>query len=94
MAYFIVTYDLKHASEVRYEHLIDYLKQLQAHHTQESVWLVDWGGTAGSLYNALETHVHKDDLLLVLQYFKNSSWRSHSFKGTNAWLESRCGPSS
>jgi hypothetical protein len=94
MAYFIVTYDLKHASEVRYEHLIDYLKILGAHHTQESVWLVDWAGTAGGLYDQLRTHMHQNDLLLVLQFFSNSTWKSFSFQGTREWLNARCGPSS
>ena len=96
MSYFLVTYDLvHHASESDYESLLDELRRLGAQRAQDSVWLVDWDGTAAELFDHLQPHLHaKDDRLLVLQYFKNSTWKSDSFKGTNAWLTTRCGSSS
>lgn len=95
MAYFLVTYDLvHHASETQYKDLIDDLELLGSHRAQASVWLTDWSGTAAALYNRLRQHMHESDRLLVLQYFQNSTWKSNSYKGTNAWLEKRCGPAS
>jgi hypothetical protein len=90
MAYFLVTYDLvKYATEEQYTDLITELKKLPSVKVQKSVWFVDWNGSAASLYDLLQAHMHQDDRLLVLQWFKNSDWKNKSLPGSGDWLKAR-----
>lgn len=76
MANFIVTYDLN-GSRPSHQEMDDHLRTLAANRGRilETVWWVDYPGTAAQLRDQVKTILGKEDLLLVIEA-KSAAWTS------------------
>jgi hypothetical protein len=74
MANFIVTYDLN-GPNPSHKQMDDHLRKLTANHGRvlETVWWVDYPGTAAELRDQVKTILGKEDLLLVIEA-KSAAW--------------------
>lgn len=74
MTNFIVTYDLNGPSPSHKE-MDEFLSKLTANRGRvlETVWWVDYPGTAAQLRDRLKTILGKEDLLLVIEG-KSAAW--------------------
>lgn len=74
MANFIVTYDLN-GSRPSHKEMDDLLENVAANRGRllETVWWVDYAGTAPQLRDRLQTILGKEDLLLVIEA-KSAAW--------------------
>jgi len=74
MANFFVTYDLN-GSRPSHREMDDHLHKVTAYRARvlETVWWVDYHGTAGELRNQVQTILGREDLLLVIEA-KDAAW--------------------
>jgi hypothetical protein len=74
MANFIVTYDLN-GPRPSHKEMDDFLSKLVANRGRvlETVWWVDYAGTAAQLRDRVKTILGKEDLLLVIEA-KSAAW--------------------
>lgn len=74
MANFIVTYDLN-GPRPSHKQMDDFLEKLVANRGRvlETVWWVDYAGTAAQLRDRLKTILGDEDLLLVIEA-KSAAW--------------------
>lgn len=74
MANFIVTYDLN-GSSPSHKQMDDHLSTLGSNRARvlESVWWVDYPGTAAELRDQVKTILGTEDLLLVIEG-KSAAW--------------------
>jgi hypothetical protein len=74
MANFIVTYDLN-GPRPSHKEMDDHLSKLTANRGRvlETVWWVDYAGTAAQLRDRLKTILGTEDLLLVIEC-KSAAW--------------------
>lgn len=74
MANFIVTYDLN-GPRPSHKEMDDFLSKLAANRGRvlETVWWVDYAGTAAQLRDRLKTILGNEDLLLVIEA-KSAAW--------------------
>jgi hypothetical protein len=74
MANFIVTYDLN-GPRPSHKEMDEFLESLVANRGRvlETVWWVDYAGTAAQLRDRLKTILGKEDLLLVIEA-KSAAW--------------------
>ncbi|RWE83997.1 hypothetical protein [Mesorhizobium sp.] len=74
MANFIVTYDLN-GPHPSHKEMDDHLRKLVANRGRilETVWWVDYPGTAAQLRDRVKTILGKEDLLLVIEA-KSAAW--------------------
>ncbi|MCK7595812.1 hypothetical protein M0G74_00850 [Microbulbifer sp. CAU 1566] len=89
MAIFILGYDLvnENGSSADYQELWDELERLNAHRTQDSLWLVNLDNSPKEVVDHLKSFVDKDDRLWVSVVHRNENWYSNAKGGTNKWLE-------
>lgn len=76
MANYIITYDLNGPSP-SHKQMDEFLEKLVAKRGRvlETVWWVDYAGTAPQLRDRLKTILGKEDLLLVIEA-KSAAWTS------------------
>ena len=76
MANFIITYDLN-GPRPSHKEMDDFLSKLVANRGRvlETVWWVDYPGTAVQLRDRVKTILGKEDLLLVIEA-KSAAWTS------------------
>lgn len=74
MANFIITYDLN-GPRPSHKEMDDFLSRLVANRGRvlETVWWVDYPGTAAQLRDRLRTILGEEDLLLVIEA-KSAAW--------------------
>ncbi|WJD61546.1 CRISPR-associated endonuclease Cas2 [Pseudomonas kurunegalensis] len=84
MTTYTVTYDLIKSKD--YQTLLDELKRLGGHRTQESFWLIAVNNTAKELHDHLKNFIDGDDRIWVSELTRNHYY-SNALGGTNAWLE-------
>lgn len=74
MANFIVTYDLN-GPHPSHKAMDDHLRKLAANRGRilETVWWVDYPGTAAQLRDQVKTILGREDLLLVIEA-KSAAW--------------------
>ncbi|MBW8320468.1 MAG: hypothetical protein K0M47_14280 [Rhizobium sp.] len=74
MANFIITYDLN-GPRPSHKEMDDFLSKLVANRGRvlETVWWVDYPGTAAQLRDRVKTILGKEDLLLVIEA-KSAAW--------------------
>jgi len=92
MALFVVGYDLKtdRGEHRDYEPIETALGELDSCHTQDSVWYVDYNGTAKQLFDHLKPKVEDRDRLMVIEFSKKPAWQK-GLPGTKAWITERFG---
>lgn len=83
MTSFTLSYDLIKNKD--YKLLIDELKRLGAHRSQESFWLMAYNGTAKGLHDHLRNFMDGDDKLWVSELTRNHHY-TQANSGTNAWI--------
>lgn len=88
MANFIVTYDLN-GPNPSHKQMDEFLEKLAANRGRvlETVWWVDFEGTAAQLRDRLKTILGDEDLLLVIEA-KSAAWTELLVNGQsliNAW---------
>lgn len=74
MANFIITYDLN-GPHPSHKEMDDHLRKLVANRGRilETVWWVEYSGTAAQLRDQVKTILGKEDLLLVIEA-KSAAW--------------------
>jgi hypothetical protein len=74
MANFIVTYDLN-GPRPSHKEMDDHLKKLTANRGRilETVWWVDYPGTAAALRDQVKTILGSEDILMVIEA-KSAAW--------------------
>jgi CRISPR/Cas system-associated endoribonuclease Cas2 len=90
MTLYVITYDVRSTNH-DYDALYKQLKDWDAAHLQNSVWLADMNGTASAVRDVLKAHMHKDDTVCVVQLKDGTnSWAtSHAKQPGVDWLKSR-----
>jgi hypothetical protein len=90
MTYWVLTYDQR-ATHHDYSNLYHLLNSWSAAHLQNSVWLADLNGDAGSIRDAMRSHMHLDDTVAVIQLAASgTSWATiHCRPEGTAWLKAR-----
>lgn len=88
MANFIITYDLN-GPRPSHKEMDDHLRKLTANRGRvlETVWWVDYPGTAAELRDRVKTILGREDLLLVIEA-KSAAWTSILLDGQSlatAW---------
>jgi hypothetical protein len=88
MANYIVTYDLN-GSTPTHKQMDDHLKTIVTNHGRilETVWWIEYSGTAEQLRDRISTILGKEDLLLVVQA-ASAAWTKllvNSQSLLNAW---------
>ena len=87
MGTYLLCYDLRNESGSQdYETLYERLKELDAHRTQDSVWLINVNNTAKELHDHIKTYMDDDDRLWISELTKKHHY-SNARKGTNDWLK-------
>lgn len=78
MANFIITYDLN-GPHPSHKEMDDFLGTLAANRGRvlETVWWVDYAGTAAALRDRVKTTLGNEDLLLVIEA-KSAAWTANS----------------
>ncbi|CAB3766456.1 SinR family protein [Paraburkholderia solisilvae] len=75
MTTYIVGYDLTRKDGHDYTNLIDALKGFPNWwHCLDSTWIIISNQTSVEIRDALMTHMHKDDRLLVAQHTGSAAW--------------------
>lgn len=87
MKYYLVTYDIREVDADRYPEVYDALDELGAVQALQSVYLLEFEGTAKELFRRLKSHVTKKTKLLVVEVTKNNWW-TISTDGAN-WMQER-----
>jgi CRISPR/Cas system-associated endoribonuclease Cas2 len=86
MAYYLISYDVR-AINHDYEPLYKQLGDWRAAHLQNSVWLAELKGPAATIRDILQTHMHSNDTICVIQIFPNSDWATRNARKTGIdWL--------
>jgi len=84
MAKFLVVYDLRNPGK-DYRNLHVALESLPHFHAQQSLWFVQWSGTAPALRDKLALHIDNNDILFVAQL---DMWASFNMPAAGNWLNS------
>ena len=87
MAIYSVAYDLQRPGQ-NYPDLLRYLRSLESHHAQRSLWFVSTNMTVFQLRDACQRYIDTTDLLFVSQMFKGY-WASAYMTTAAAWLQAR-----
>jgi hypothetical protein len=90
MANFIITYDLN-GPNPSHKEMDQFLEKLAANRGRvlETVWWVDYAGTAAQLRDRVKTILGDEDLLLVIEA-KSAAWTSLLVTGSSlkeAWKQ-------
>jgi len=87
MTIYTISYDLRNESGTAdYKPLWTELNRLDAHRTQDSVWLASINATATELHNHMKKFIDSDDRLMVDEFKANNHYSNARF-GTIAWLK-------
>ena len=85
MSLYLALYDLD-APDQNYTGLISRLEEMGTYwHIQQSVWLVEWGGTAYTLAEDLAKFIDDGDKLLVTHVSADTAWSGYD-DDSASWL--------
>lgn len=88
MPLYLISYDVRSKNH-DYTRLYACLRQWNAAHLQNSVWLASLTGDAAVVRDVLANHLHNDDTICVVQIFSNSDWATKYAKPLGvSWLKS------
>jgi hypothetical protein len=86
MSLYLVSYDLKQVGQ-NYDCIIAKLEALPNYwHFQQSVWLVQWHGSAFDLATSLQSCLDANDLLFVTKVTSDSAWSGYPQEGSD-WIQ-------
>jgi hypothetical protein len=88
MAKFIISYDLRKKGQDYYA-LYDAIEAMDSYcHVLESVWIVEFSGSAQDILNKLITVTDNNDSLIVLELGTQVAWRKLP-NGVVKWIQSQ-----
>src|SRR5579872_5781356 len=88
LAYFLVGYQLKHASELARRRFCDELERLGGVEAIDRLYLIELDGVAREVHNYLCRYLANTDGLIVIEFDKPPGTRG-TLAGTEPWIENR-----
>ena len=88
MAYFVISFDLKHARLRNYQNFYQALRSFDGIEIREFVYIVDPRLSISRLFSEIHRWLHENDALFIAEFAKKPSW-TKTLPGTKAWIDAR-----